>query len=151
MVKSTGTSCVTLKGNTQENSETIQEYYDKGHIITDDARVEVSEEATVPFVEGCNDLRVLGFFRKDSSKTWTRYKNKVYSIGWREKIYTLVATDENIQRHTDVRMLCVVITFHSFRVPIDLMPLLRCVVSSTQCVLHIHICIDTYVFTKCYT
>jgi len=127
MGESTGTSSVILKGNTKEEMETIQEYYDKRYILRADDRVEFSEEARVPYVDGCNELRVLGFFRKDSSKTWTRYKNKVYSIGWHEKIYTLVATDENIKRHQDVRMLCVVISFHSFLVPIDLVPL-RCLI-----------------------
>jgi len=71
---------------------------DDCYILTADHRVD-TWGTTVPFLKGSNDMRVLGFFRRDSTDKWTRYKNKVYSIRSGKTIFTLVATDDNIERH----------------------------------------------------
>lgn len=93
-----GTNKVELRGDTTEETEIIEECHEKGYILTGDDGVD-SLGSTVVFPVDCKELRILGFFREKSSESWELYKNKVYSIGRRGKIFTLEARDDTIARH----------------------------------------------------
>lgn len=102
-----GKNKVELRGGSKEETEIIKDIIDKGYILTEDERVgEVGSSAQFPV--DCKELRVLGFFReKSSNHPWKRFKNKVYSIGRGDKVFTLVALDRRLKRyheHVSVRM-----------------------------------------------
>lgn len=57
-------------------------------------RSDISASTKVPFPADCEDVRVYGFFEDDGE--WLPFKDKVYSISRREKIFQLTATNPNI-------------------------------------------------------
>lgn len=58
----------------------------------------------MPFPKGCQELRVFGYYDsgKEGSKQkkWRRFKNKVYSIDRGNKIFTLIAMDDELEMFT---------------------------------------------------
>ena len=79
-----------------QKSDITKELGGDQHFLAKALRVD-SVGSSVDFPRACKELRVFGFFRTDSSEAWTCFKNKVYSIGRRKKIFTLTATDERIE------------------------------------------------------
>lgn len=66
-----------------------------------DKRMEPSSDGepkttTILFPQGHKQFRVYGYFLADDGN-WTRYKNKVYSIARRNKIFTLTAVDRRLE------------------------------------------------------
>ncbi|CAM9707428.1 unnamed protein product, partial [Choristocarpus tenellus] len=63
-----------------------------------DGKGEIVQVTTQEFPRGCESLHVFAYFQTLGG-SWIRYKDKVYSIGRGNKIFTLTAVDRVLRTY----------------------------------------------------
>lgn len=94
----------TASSNGSRETEGTCDMEEDANILLRNHRIQAGAETQtkeVVFPKDCQDLRVYGFFEEEGK--WILFKDKVYSIGWFRKVFTLSALDTCISPYTKTR------------------------------------------------